>query len=914
MKNKPLKIVGLILGVMVILWGVAAISVRFLLPPEKIKALVLPKIEKQLGRDVKVENVGVSVFPYLGAGITGLSIAETRREGFSRSPFVSIEEFRVRIALMSLLQGKAEIAEITVIQPRIKVEVDSTGEYNFDDLAVVAQDTNLVQEKDPERKKSLPIPLALNSFGIRDGRIEYTNRQKNETIVLGSINQETKFSIDKNLSDVSATGELTIDEIILRAKGLSTPLENLTMTVDHDIGANIVEGTAEVHRVRASVQDVYMNLSGSVANFHSAPEVDLVITTDTLSIAHLLKIVPSELAPELAGATGSGDVFFRVNAQGPIDSARTPDLNGILRVGNARISYPDLPESINDIEVALDFTADSVKISRLSLNLGKNPISVKGWARNFSDPEVAANVRASVNLDDLKDIVPVPEGNTVKGEIDADIDAQGQVDPSNPAALKLNGTIGLKNVVTVTPAVTKPVVTNGTIQLASDAIVPRLDIQIGTSSMEFDGHLKDWLSLVLPDSTAPRPLLSFTMNSPLMNTDEFLPESEATASEGQNQGATEAAGVLVAGTMSPVDLKGRIRNQRLIYKGIELSNVTSNVSLSGNVIDMNVTGGMYRGTMNNAVHLDASKAPRLYVKSSIDADGVEVGQMVSGLSGLLPAENALVGHLRNLGSALEGNGSMKGTFTTRGTTADNLTNALDGKMTGVLNNGKIAKGPLTRSVSGVLGKFVEIQDLEYSRMATTVRIAEGRVIVESMDISSNQTGQWDVDGSVGFDATLDLEIANRLPKGPSSTLVKAQSSARQAGQSLIAAALGEKAANLAGEVTRDMGIPVDRDGRVTVVVGLGGTISSPKASDFTFKEGSGTAPASKPARNVQTSAKKQVTEKVQEAKEQAQQRIEEEKRRLREETRKKAQEQQKAAEEELKKKANDAAETLKKLF
>ena len=64
--KKPLKIIGIILGVIVLLIAAAVVTLSIMFPPEKVKALVIPHIEKAVGRSVKVEKAGLSFFPVFG--------------------------------------------------------------------------------------------------------------------------------------------------------------------------------------------------------------------------------------------------------------------------------------------------------------------------------------------------------------------------------------------------------------------------------------------------------------------------------------------------------------------------------------------------------------------------------------------------------------------------------------------------------------------------------------------------------------------------------------------------------------------------------------------------------------------------------------------------------------------------------
>jgi len=62
--------------------GIAALYVMF--PTQKIIALVLPQVEKAIGRKVAIEKAGITIFPALGISVSGLQVSNTEREGFSR--------------------------------------------------------------------------------------------------------------------------------------------------------------------------------------------------------------------------------------------------------------------------------------------------------------------------------------------------------------------------------------------------------------------------------------------------------------------------------------------------------------------------------------------------------------------------------------------------------------------------------------------------------------------------------------------------------------------------------------------------------------------------------------------------------------------------------------------------------------
>ena len=110
--NKPLKIVGIIVGVFVLLIVATVITLSIMYPPEKIKAMILPHIEKAVGRSIEVESAGLSFYPIFGVKIKGLSVANTDRLGFSDDPFLTLEEFLVKVKVAPLFQKRLDISAI----------------------------------------------------------------------------------------------------------------------------------------------------------------------------------------------------------------------------------------------------------------------------------------------------------------------------------------------------------------------------------------------------------------------------------------------------------------------------------------------------------------------------------------------------------------------------------------------------------------------------------------------------------------------------------------------------------------------------------------------------------------------------------------------------------------------------------
>ncbi|HSR22800.1 MAG TPA: AsmA family protein, partial [Candidatus Eisenbacteria bacterium] len=119
-------LIGLIaLGVLVV--G-ALLAVPLLLDSPAMQAYVQQTASHALGRPVKFGGLSISALPLPSVRLRQLQVAED--PAFGPGPFVTVAEGRLRIRLRPLLQGRVELADLTLDQPRIHVVEDAAGHLN----------------------------------------------------------------------------------------------------------------------------------------------------------------------------------------------------------------------------------------------------------------------------------------------------------------------------------------------------------------------------------------------------------------------------------------------------------------------------------------------------------------------------------------------------------------------------------------------------------------------------------------------------------------------------------------------------------------------------------------------------------------------------------------------------------------
>jgi uncharacterized protein involved in outer membrane biogenesis len=880
-KGSPLKIIVIVLVIfaLVVAGGIAALYIMF--PPQKIIALIVPHVEKALGRKVTLDKAGISVFPQLGLTLSGLRVANTSRDGFSSEPFVSVEKFTVSISVVSIFKGYPEITNILLRRPQVRVEVDKKGAFNFDDLAVMAKDT-VKKEKAKEGKPVLPVPLTLKKFAIENGAIVYTDAKTGNQVIIESVNEQIGVSMDKELRDIKTTGRLALGNISVKTKEIKKPLKNITFTFSHDIAANLADGagSVKVNEIRLSLQKIFISLKGSVENALSpSPIFDLAVVSDPISIADLLKEVPVELAPAVAKMTASGDMEIGLIIKGALEAGKPLPMQGKLALKNVMMKTADMPASINDFNTDISFTDNSLAINAMKLRFGSNPIAIKATVNNFKKPMIDAAVQADIKLGEIKNIVQLPKDALLDGRIIADIKAKGEADPADPSKLDLKGLVNLQNVKMVWSPLIKPAEITGALTLSTKAVGQNMSVHIGPSSFTMSTTITNFLSYVLPDKAKklPRTNVEFKLTSPYLNVDEILMPPKPQASKTAQPPNASGAPVPIA-PLPSVDVKGLVTANKIIYSGFTMNNLVAKISVINDIALFDFTTGFAGGTIGTVLNADMRNTQNIAFKNTLSIKSVEVNDLMQRFGGYIKPTTPLNRELAQVNKCLFGRINIQSSVSGSGGTAEAITKTITGAIGVQMADGKIVNAPVTRAVSSSFTKFLKtdklgnFDDMKISDLAAKIRLADGRALFDDLKIKSN-IGDWAAKGYVGFDALMDLVVSTRLSPELSGRLLAAEGAVKNIAKGMLGKT---QLAGAAGLLDKTNLVPRDKENRVTLKFGLGGPVASPKATSLAFGEGAaGTSAQQQPTPKQQV--QEQVQQKVQQVQQQAKQVVEQKK-------------------------------------
>ena len=130
--NRTVKFLLWIAASIAVLIGAAAIVLPAWLDPNQYRGMVESRLRDTLGREVTLGEIGLRVLPTLSVSVADVSIAAAEPAG--DGPFLEAAAVRGTLRILPLLQRRIEIGTFILEEPRIRLQRDADGSWNFDDI------------------------------------------------------------------------------------------------------------------------------------------------------------------------------------------------------------------------------------------------------------------------------------------------------------------------------------------------------------------------------------------------------------------------------------------------------------------------------------------------------------------------------------------------------------------------------------------------------------------------------------------------------------------------------------------------------------------------------------------------------------------------------------------------------------
>lgn len=736
-----------------------AVALKLYFTSDRLKALILPRIQESTHRTVEVKDISLALFPRLGISVEGLSISNPPGAKFHHEQFLTLDKLLIDVKILPLLGKRIEVSRLTLDRPKINLEKLETGAKNYSTGAVETQATQSAGGSPASAGSS----LLLTNFEITDGEIEYTDSKSNSHAVILGYNQTLKAETRPADNLIGIELHSTIDK--LSYGSLTTAYVNeIAVTANAHLTLDFQKYMVTLDDIDIHLKDLPLKVRGTVSNFQTVPFLDITITAPDAHMGQLLSLVPPELLKAAKGLTSTGDVKFSLTVKGDMSETMNPGVQGTFSVTNGKIQYASLPKSITNVNVAGSFdkpaapiTATGIgsfSIDRLAASLGNNDISGKLHVANFDDPTLSASLSGTINLTEVKDFYPLEQGTELSGVLRANISLQGKA--KTPAGMNASGSLEFQNVTVKTATSPRPLRNMvGTITFNNQLVESKqLAMNIGESDVTLSFVLKNYLALVMKEAEkAGKPAASITLSSKQLRTADLLSES-TTQESAAKKPATKAE--TRAGLLPGIDIDANVTVGKLVTEKFEFDNARGSISISGATVTLkNFSVNAFQGTVLSKGTLDLRDPTKRPFNLDLDIVGVDA--------------HALLPKFTSVGNNLFGKFTMKTKL--QGELDDTLglnRQALAGNGTVQISDGKAFGVALTSKIADLTG-LNELREVNFKNWSNSFSIANGRVNITDLRVNAGTTDIL-MSGSQGLDGSLDYSLVVKLPASVSDRL------------------------------------------------------------------------------------------------------------------------------------------------
>jgi len=617
-----------ILGIAVLLILIVLFVAPFFLKG-KIIDLVKSEANKNLNAKVEFADVNLSLFksfPDLFVGVEALSVVGV--EEFEGDTLAAMKSLNLSVNVMSAISGdRLEINEINLQNPLVNVIVHEDGQANYD----IAKET----EDEPEEPTDTgseggAMSLSIESYSIEKGTIIYSDQSLKMLMVLLDLNHRGSGNFADEVFTLSTDTE--IGDVYFDYEG-STYIQKTRANLKADIGMDLENMKFTFEENELAINNLLLAFDGWLAM--PEDDIDMAITYSSTNndLAGLLSLIPSEYTADMEGVDASAKIGFSGYVKGAYNDNSMPGFGVDLNVDNGKVRYPDLPKSIQNMQVKAqikspegnDLDALTVNVPKFYMEIGssENNLDARLSLKNpMTDPKIDTRVDADIELNSFMDAIPIQGIQELAGQLSAHFGLKGALsDVENQRFEKFaaDGAVNLNSFIYTDSAYSV------SIPKAMTTISPQ-KLDISTFEMVFDemniqanGYADNYVNYILKDTTLHG---KFNLSIDKINVDKYLAEdsSEDSSEEGdtetespQNSEESEPSDhlaeepILVPANLD-VELKANV--EEILYDGLILSAVKGELivrdevarieSLSCNALDGKIAmTGLYNTQIHN---------------------------------------------------------------------------------------------------------------------------------------------------------------------------------------------------------------------------------------------------------------------------------------------------------------------------
>jgi len=397
----------------------------------KIFEIAKKELNGMLTAKVDFSDVKLSFirnFPNAYVALTDLTVTGT--DEFEGETLVAFKSLSLTVNIMSVVKmDNINVKSVLLDQAEVNAHILESGKANWD-IVKGGKEPEASPEETTAEKAAPTLKIGLKKFEIRDTNLSFTD-------------DSSKMEATANGLNFFLQGDMTLDNADLNMKldiaDVNFWMDNIRLLNKAHV-AFVSEVAADLKHMGFTLKENQLNLNEIALKFDGLVQVpddiniDITFATTKTNFKSVLSLVPAVYMKGFESITTTGNFTLSGDVKGTYNKDQMPRANVNLTVDNAMFKYPDLPKSVNNINIAVKAFYDGVVFDKTTLDVNKlhfemaaNPFDAELHVKTpESDMQVAAKLAGKIDFNSLLDVVPLDD-ITLTGMLDCDLALAGRM-------------------------------------------------------------------------------------------------------------------------------------------------------------------------------------------------------------------------------------------------------------------------------------------------------------------------------------------------------------------------------------------------------------------------------------------------------------------------------------------------------
>ena len=378
--KKALKIIGIVLGVLIILIFLAPILFK-----GPIEKAIKKSINNNVNATVSWEELDLSLYKsFPDALVTLKNLSVINKETFAGDTLASGEEIKLSMDIPQLFKSGDEplsINELILNTAYVNIKVDSLGNANYD----IAKETPPTSTQDTASTGGLS--LDVQHYEINNTRINYLDEKTKTFLKISEFNHEGTGDFSASTTKLETTSE----GIISFELDSINYLKGHKLKLDADFELDLENQKYTFLENEAYINQLPLTFNGFVKVNENNNEIDLTFKTPSSDFKNFLAVIPETYAKNLDGVETTGDFMLNGSVKGIVDETHIPQLDISVKSDNASFKYAELPKRVENIRLDAVLKNETglvedtyLNLDQLNFQIDQDVFSAKGNFKNLT--------------------------------------------------------------------------------------------------------------------------------------------------------------------------------------------------------------------------------------------------------------------------------------------------------------------------------------------------------------------------------------------------------------------------------------------------------------------------------------------------------------------------------------------------